>query len=116
MAKEVELLALEKRLSGSANWHARTQAFARHHRTDLDKLAHAKKIKGAITVRNSIAHGLGTLTPLQTLSAAPRKSIEGLGIAVSGIRVQIRDQDVENVAAWSRGYLLDLDQKVPQVV
>lgn len=107
----IERLVLEKELAGTSSWPGRESMYKRHHGIDLSKCAEYKRVKGAVSARNSIAHALGRQTTRQQLSGAFRADMARLGVPIVNGRIHLRDSNLDECASYCRAFLRDLDQR-----
>lgn len=105
----VRLLMLEKELASSSSWEGRKRSFRRHHKVRLANCDEFKSIQGAIEVRNAIAHGLGSLTTRQLVSAETRPRLKRIDVQIVNGFVSLRTGHVSGCASYSAVFLRSLD-------
>ncbi len=109
--KVVRSLVSEAQINVSKSWRDRIEGFRTHHQIDLTKCPVWSQIRGAIEVRNAIAHGLGGLTPKQLGAPGIRGKFLSIQVAVLEGRVVLTDKNVQCVTKWSIDYVGYLDSE-----
>lgn len=109
--KVVRSLVSEAQINVSRSWQDRIEGFDKHHQIDLTKCPVWSEVRGAIEVRNVIAHGLGSLTAKQLSTPGIRGKFLGVKVPVLEGRVVLTDENVERVTEWSIAYVGYLDSE-----
>lgn len=86
----VRRLVEDAGLRASSTWSERKDSFVKYHGIRLTKFARWTELDAGIEVRNSIAHGLGKLTPRQRGSNAQSKMAK-IDVAVQDGSVIVSD-------------------------
>lgn len=107
----VRNLTAEVNETSLKGWDERKAAFKKYHGVTLGERAYWSDIDAAREVRNSIAHGLGRLTPRQQNSVTKRK-MRGVGVSLSGMNLIIGDAAVERCLKSSIAFILDVDRNL----
>lgn len=104
-------MASEVRETSLKGWNARKVAFKRYHGIALGQCACWKDIDAARQIRNSIAHGLGHLTPLQR-NASDKRKMESLGVWFRGDRLVIDTPTLERCVESAVTFIQDVDRRL----
>ncbi|MCU1498516.1 MAG: hypothetical protein JWM47_2469 [Acidimicrobiales bacterium] len=97
-------------ISSTATWKSRRDCFANHHSTLLSDFADWQYIMASVEVRNSIAHGLGSMSAQQKRD--PKRIIDAaskLKISLNGPRLSIHSAHIYAVEELARSYVEWLD-------
>lgn len=95
-------------ISGSRTWTDRKAVFKDYHGVLLTAAQGWPEINAAIEVRNSIAHGLGRLTPTQSRSRAAAR-MASAGVSVVEGTVDIREDALNALTISCVGFLKSVD-------
>jgi hypothetical protein len=90
-------------------WDRRVTSWKRIHELNLKAFPSWSQFDGFICVRNTIAHGLGLLTPRQLRNQETVKRIRAAGVTVHARRVALTTADVERCAQIASWYIDWLD-------
>ena len=104
-------LAAEARETALKGWDERKEAFKTYHGVVLGDCARWSDIDAAREARNSIAHGLGRLTPRQQ-NAKTRRKIESTGIAFHGNQLVINDAALDKCVKSAVAFIIDVDRRL----
>lgn len=107
----VRALVEEVREASLRGWEERKAAFKTYHGVTLGECSKWSDIDASREVRNSIAHGLGRLTPRQQGSAVRRK-MTAVGIAFRGDHVLIDRAALDRCARSSVAFIQDIDRRL----
>lgn len=105
----VRALAEEAREGAVKGWEERKAAFNTYHGVGLGNCAGWSDIDAAREVRNSIAHGLGRLTPRQQ-TAKTKKKMQGMGIAFRGNDLVIDNAALVKCVESAVAFIADIDR------
>lgn len=100
----------ELEVVATSNWANRKRAFNRIHKVRLGELAGWPEIDAAIQVRNTIAHGLGSLTARQRSNAGLPAQISKVKVLLSGGRMHISVLSLRVLEESCRKFILAVDQ------
>lgn len=107
----VRALVNEVRDASLRGWEERKAAFKTYHGVTLGECSKWSDIDAAREVRNSIAHGLGTLTPRQQ-GGAVRRKMGAVGIAFRGDQILIDRSAIDRCARSSVAFIQDIDRRL----
>lgn len=107
----VRALAAEARETSLKGWDERKAAFKTYHGVVLGECARWSDIDAGREARNSIAHGLGRLTPRQQ-NAKTRRKIEAMGIAFRGNHLVIDRAALDKYVRSSVAFIADVDRRL----
>ncbi len=94
-------------------WEGRKTCFELHHGFKLEDCAHWPDFDRAIAVRNSIAHGLGTITKQQIQSKGERKV--GLAkVRIESGRISVTADSLNLCLRTCLGFIESVDDKLPR--
>ncbi|MEU7795569.1 hypothetical protein AB0B11_19275 [Micromonospora tulbaghiae] len=80
--KTLNLLLEDFDVNTTFSWQQREDAYRRYHGIELKKCAAWDEINAAIQARNSIAHGLGRITPKQVRKANLASQLKAIDISI----------------------------------
>ena len=96
-------------LAASKTWDARVNALRDYHSISTDDLVGYTRFKALVDVRNSIAHGIGHLTKMQSTGSGAAARITAAGFAIVENRVIITDHNVAECRETCRELVKSLD-------
>lgn len=104
-------------LEATQRWEARKRSFAEHHGVRLGDVAVGfpqwSKLDGMIEVRNSIAHGLGSLTRQQRRNPTRTAGkCSQIGVRIEAGEVVMDDSCVDKAADVAEEFIRWLDAKI----
>lgn len=107
----------EHMLSATQRWDSRKRSFADHHGISFGDsrtgFHHWSKLDGMIEVRNSIAHGLGSLTRQQRRNALRTASRCGqIGVRIEAGEVVVSHANLMAAAQIAEDFILWLDARL----
>lgn len=104
-------LAAEVRETSLKGWEERKTAFKKYHGVVIGDCARWNDIDGARQVRNSIAHGLGRLTPQQQNRTIKRK-ITDVGVTFRGDQLVIDSNALDKCVKSAIAFIVDVDRRL----
>lgn len=102
-------LAAGARDASLKGWDERKDAFKTYHGVVLGDCARWSDIDATREARNSIAHGLGRLTPRQQNAKTMRK-IETMGIRFRGNQLVVDTAALDQCVRSAVAFIVDVDQ------
>lgn len=105
---EVRAALADVGVRGSNSWDTRKEVFSQYHGIRLTSLDRWQEFWTAVKIRNTIAHGLGTLTSRQRLRKI-RKEIGLSGIRLFGDAIVISAENVDACYEVCRSIVLGID-------
>jgi hypothetical protein len=105
----VQRLVLQARLTASKTWTERIDGFVNYHQIDLKLCGVWPQLNAAIEVRNSIAHGLGGLTPIQQRTNKIFGKFASIHVVIADGRIALTDDNLAEAADWAAKYVKYLD-------
>ncbi|MFC5831202.1 hypothetical protein [Nonomuraea insulae] len=109
----VKILIEEYEIQTTSNWERRHEKFSKIHSIRLKECSEWNKVNAAIEVRNTIAHGLGRLTPLQQKKANIASALSAIGVSIDAGRVRLTLATARTVRDACRAFIRSVDQKCP---
>jgi hypothetical protein len=101
--------------NASSTWNRRVASWRRIHELNLKAFPFWSEFDGFICARNTIAHGLGRLTPRQLRNEETMKRLRAADIAVHARRIALGTTDIEKCAWIATSYIDWLDISAPVV-
>jgi hypothetical protein len=98
-------------LSSTSTWDKRENAYKEYHGVLLKNFGGYKAIKAAVDVRNSIAHGLGSVTAHQRLDSTLAGRVAPLGIKVASGRMHVSSSTPSVVGDYCASFIRWLDNE-----
>jgi hypothetical protein len=97
-----------------SSWPSTADSYKRWLGINLRKCPEWKKMEAAFDARNAIAHGLGQLTRRQSRKdqAALEASLKLINVAIRGVRLDVSDATIKEVANVFRHFVAWLDQEL----
>lgn len=105
----VRNMAAEVRENSLKGWDERKEVFKKYHGIVLGERAHWSDIDASREIRNSIAHGLGQLTPRQQ-NAKTRQKMATMGVAFCGNQIIIGTDTLEKCVRSAVAFIRDVDR------
>ena len=105
-----DVASIEKK--SSANWNARQKAFLEYHGVVISDQRSWKEVDAAIAARNSIAHGLGTITNRQLQQRDLEDRLRTIGIRISGRRLAISDHCINLTVEVCLEFIRGVDEAI----
>lgn len=102
----------EFELESTSTWENRQAAYLEHHGLRLTSCPGWSELVASREVRNSIAHGMGRMTPKQRKKKAFAKQIEAAGASVSAGQVQLSAHSVPKIASAFRQFVWAVDERI----
>jgi hypothetical protein len=92
------------------SWKGLETSYKQWFKISIDKCGAWKRLQATHDARNAIAHGLGDLTRRMTRGKTdPRTRLKLIDIAVTGIRIEIKESSLRKVADAGRDFIEELD-------
>ncbi|WP_435589752.1 hypothetical protein [Micromonospora aurantiaca (nom. illeg.)] len=101
-------------VNSSSTWSKRSDAYTRYHRIEFSKCSEWNRFQAAISARNSIAHGLGRVTPLQEKS---RRKLEAnlrlVDVSIVDGELRFGPTTLDRVRRASTALIKHVDENTP---
>ncbi|WP_156213284.1 hypothetical protein [Lentzea aerocolonigenes] len=107
----LRLLVADAELRASNTWNERKSAFSRYHSFSIETFGRWSEFDAAIDVRNSIAHGLGSLTRRQR-DQKTRAKIRSIGAILIDDHVVLSVAVLDQCYSICRELILYVDSQV----
>lgn len=101
----------EVRETALKGWDERKEAFKTYHGVLLGDCAHWSNVDAAREIRNSIAHGLGRLTPRQR-NTKTRRKIESMAVALRGDQLVVDSLALDKCLKSAVAFITDVDRRL----
>lgn len=101
----------EVRETSLKGWDERKEAFKKYHGVTLGDCFRWSDLDSAREIRNSIAHGLGRLTPRQR-NAKTRRKMEAMGVRLRGDQLVVDNLALEKCLKSAVAFISDLDRQL----
>lgn len=108
----VRRLVEDVKMRASATWNERKAAFSSYHKIQLGGFSRWSELDAGIEVRNSIAHGLGRLTPRQR-AANIGSQLSKIGVSVQDGSVIITLESLQRCRDVCVEFVRYLDREIP---
>ncbi len=95
----------------SINWKERKSAFSDYHGVSLGSCKRWSELDAGIDIRNTIAHGLGTLTKRQRNDKS-RNKMKTVGAVIVDDRLMLNDNALERCLVFTREFVKSVDSKL----
>lgn len=109
----VKILVDEYELQSTSNWDRRHDKYNKIHTIHLKGCTDWNKVNAAIEARNTIAHGLGRLTPLQQKKSNISSMFAPIGVSVNAGRIRLSLATAGIVRDACIAFMGSVDQKCP---
>jgi hypothetical protein len=108
----VRRLLDDVKLRASSTWNERKAAFSSYHKIQLGEFGRWSELDAGIEVRNSIAHGLGRLTPRQR-EAGIESKLSQIGVRIQDGSIVISSSSLERCRDVCIDFVRYLDREIP---
>jgi hypothetical protein len=107
----VRRMTADVEIRSSSTWGDRKEAYARYHGVSIGNCSGWNEVDAAIAVRNSLAHGLGTLTPRQR-NHAMRTKMRSVGARVVDDRIHLTSDALGKLLSVAVAFVDSVDSAV----